>query len=437
MDRFDILFHRHNTGNACKSLTTTVPTAVKTTTNREGSMPTISDTEVELLSDSLRGKSVLVGITGGIAAVESVKVLREIRRHGAKPTVIMTKSACEVISPLAVEWAANSPVISKFDSNMPQLERYDAVLICPATRNFLSLFDHGVIDTPLLMACSSAFGAGVPVMVVPSMHGSMASDPKTQSTCENLESKGVKILWGERGEGKLKQPDHVQVTGFLCNLVNSKESGRKSVVVTLGATRSAIDSVRFIQNTSSGKTGSAIANYLYRMGHRVTTVSGVTNEGELLWGIVDMPKEDPFEMLDALKSIADSNDIDAWVHAAAVLDYGITNPIDEKVASGSNQWDLHLESLPKHLSELREMTSNSLRIGFKLEVGIEDEELLSRAKSSMEENSLDYVVANHLSKIRSNDSRAILVNSNGSTTPLNDEQQLVMTIESIISGGDD
>ena len=127
----------------------------------------VSDTGVSLHGESLANKRILLAITGGIAAVESVKLSREIRRHGATVHPIMTKEATKVITPLAISWGTGSEVITDWDSSMSQLGNYDAILIAPATRNSIAKHLNGIMDSPVMMALSAARGNGTPLIFVP------------------------------------------------------------------------------------------------------------------------------------------------------------------------------------------------------------------------------------------------------------------------------
>ena len=167
------------------------------------------DTGVDVHSDALSGKRVLVLVTGGIAAVESVRLTRELRRHQAKLTVMMSKEATKIITPLALAWASDVQVIYDWTPEMAQLEPHDIVLIAPATRNTISKHIHGIIDSPLMMALSAARGRGGKMCFVPSMHQDLFDDPVTQDLLDDLRGEGVSVLVSSVEEGKRKQPDPV------------------------------------------------------------------------------------------------------------------------------------------------------------------------------------------------------------------------------------
>ena len=157
--------------------------------------PTMRDTDVEVRGNSLRGKHILLGVTGGIAAVDTVRLARELRRHGAKVSVIMTPSAQEIITPMAVRWASQGDVITDWDGDLTGLSNFDAVLVTPATRNIMASFIHGIMNGPLLMALSAARGRNAPIMMVPSMHNDLANDPVTEDLVNENVKLGAKVFW--------------------------------------------------------------------------------------------------------------------------------------------------------------------------------------------------------------------------------------------------
>ncbi|MBS83536.1 MAG: bifunctional phosphopantothenoylcysteine decarboxylase/phosphopantothenate--cysteine ligase CoaBC [Euryarchaeota archaeon] len=387
------------------------------------------DTDVEVRGSSLSGCHVLLGVTGGIAAVDTVRLARELRRHGAKVSVIMTPSAQDIITPMAVRWASQGEVITDWDGDLSALSGFDAVLVTPATRNLIASFIHGLMNGPLLMALSAARGRNCPIMMVPSMHNDLANDPVTEDLVFQCTKQGVQILWGAEEEGKRKTPNHEEIVARLGNLVNKNDT---SVVVTLGATRSAIDDVRYVQNTSSGKTGYKIADDLYRHGMDVTCVSGVTTVSKPEWLPLDIKCPEPDSMLDELRALT-KDGIDVWIHAAAVLDYVIPEPVEGKIASLQGDLNVQLKEGAKHISELKEMCSGSVRIGFKLESGIKQKDLVHRAHAQIQTAGMTATIANRMEDYgKEGMPRGWLVDSHGAHFILETENDMCNAIRSVI-----
>ena len=394
------------------------------------------DRSVDQRSNSLSGCRVLLGICGGIAAVDSVRLLRELRRHGAMVTVIMTHSAQRVISPLAVEWAGGVKPVTQWGAEMAQLEPHDVVLVSPATRRCIAAHVHGVLDSPLQMALSAARGRRDPIMFIPSMHSDLFDDTVTDDLCQAVIAEGATVLWGDAEEGRYKTPDAVQIVANLCHLVNSRRPERGRVVVTLGRNRSRLDAVRWITNTSTGRTGWAIAEHLYRMGHWVDVVSGETTSKSSFTLPSVIIADDPDDMLIELMNLADADDSPtAWVHSAAVLDYVVSEPSSAKVSSGAEEWGVELVRSTKHLDALSNVCDDSCRIAFKLEYGVSDDQLIESATSLLHRHDLDGVVANHLEEVPGHTGRrGMWVSSDADPVPISTLEELAEMIESAICG---
>ena len=387
------------------------------------------DTDVEVRGSSLSGRRVLLGVTGGIAAVDTVRLARELRRHGAEVSVIMTQSSQEIITPMAVRWASQGEVITDWDGDLSALSGFDAVLVTPATRNLIASFIHGLMNGPLLMALSAARGRGCPIMMVPSMHNDLANDPVTEDLVLQCAKQGIKVLWGAEEEGKRKTPNHEEIVARLGNLVNSNGT---SVVVTLGATRSAIDDVRYVQNTSSGKTGYLIADDLYRHGMDITCVSGVTTVSKPDWLPLDIKCPEPDQMLEELKALAKDR-IDVWIHAAAVLDYIIPEPVEGKIASLQGDLNIQMKEGAKHISELKDLCEGATRIGFKLESGIKQKDLVHRAHAQIQTAGMTATIANRMEDYgKEGMPRGWLVDSHGAHFILEKESDMCNAIRSVI-----
>ena len=393
------------------------------------------DTDVEMRGESLAGRTVLLGVSGGIAAVDTVRLARELRRHGAEVRVAMTHSAQRIITPLAVEWATQGHVITDWDGNMEVLNQVDGVLVAPATRDTMASFVHGLQHGPLMMALSVARSRNCPVMMIPSMHADLASDPVTDDIVEEVRNHGISVLWGPKEEGKRKTPHHEEIVARFAHHMNIGLENRKDVVITLGSTRSPIDDIRFVQNTSSRATGYALADDLYRHGHDVTCVAGVTSVNIPQWLPLILDAMEPSTMLKELQVLA-KDTIDAWIHTAAVLDYVVSSPAEGKIASQQGGLTVELVETEKHIESLRAMCDNAVRIGFKLESGIKQKDLIYRASAQIEKAGMTAVVANRLEDLGQKDKpRGYLVDEFGSHFVLENQFQMCEAIRTFVERG--
>jgi phosphopantothenoylcysteine decarboxylase/phosphopantothenate--cysteine ligase len=317
---------------------------------------------------------------------------------------------------------------------MTQLDGFDGVLLAPATRNTIAKHVHGIIDSPVMMALSAARGNGTPLLFVPSMHDDLFHDSVTSELINSLEADGVAVLVEDSSEGRKKQPDAKSIVAKLCNLLNSGLDNRKRIAITLGANRAPIDAVRAIQNASSGQTGWAIAEHLYRMGHDIICIAGKTSAPPSFHFPDVRSDGSPDGMLSNCLEVAKSeNKPEAWIHAAAVLDY-YTHPEDGKRPSGEESWGLTLSPGPKHISELTPLVEGTIRIGFKLEVDVPEGVLVERAMEQIAAYEVDAVVANLMGELRDRNSpRCRIVKPDGSVHSVKDDLEMCEAIEAIIS----
>ena len=395
----------------------------------------LRDTDVEPTGTSLAGCRVVLGVTGGIAAVETVRLARALRREGANLTVIMTPSAQRIITPLAVRWASQADVITDWDGDLTALNQADAVLVAPATRDVMASHLHGLQHGPLMMALSVARSRATPILMIPSMHVDLANDPVTDEIVEQTRQQGVDVLWGPKEEWKRKTPPIDQIVAKLAHLVNRQRPQRKSVVITLGATRSSIDDVRHVQNTSSGATGWSLADHLHKHGHDVTCVAGITSTPAPSWLPLVLSCPTPESMLEECQALANDS-IDAWIHAAAVLDYVVEAPAQGKLASQQGTLTLPLTESPKHIMSLKDACIGAVRIGFKLESGIKQADLIHRAYAQIQKAGMTAVVANRLEDLgRAEKPRGYLVDQQGAHFVLQTSNDLNGAVQTLVERG--
>ena len=388
------------------------------------------DSDVLLSGDSLEGKTVHLIVTGGIAAVETVRLSRELRRHGAEIIDTMTSEATKIITPLAVGWASGREVNTDWSSDLPGLDTPDIVLVAPATRNTLSKICAGVMDDPAMMAITAASGAGKKIILVPSMHDDLFDDAVTKDLITNIKSLGYKVLISDSEEGRRKQPSPSKIVRFVSSTVHENLPNRAKIAVIYGSTEAPIDPVRVISNRSTGRTGHKISDYLERRGHNVCRISGVV-EGEGM--VPDISARTPQEMVTAVRQVISNYNPDVWVVAAAILDFQPKDPLTEKMTSSEPPGIIVMEPSPRLIETIRKIDPHGKIISFKLETEIDNLELISRAKSHMERFDSDLVVANLLENLDGSGTRAHLVMAD-TVIEIPDLEQLCRALNSIISG---
>src|SRR5690349_2856503 len=236
------------------------------------------------------GKSVALGVCGGIAAYKAVEVLRGLQRTGCTVRVAMTKRACEFVQPLTFRALSGSHVIvDDYAPDNPDpiahitfSQTVDLLIVAPATANMIAKFAHGVADDFL---SSTYLACTAPVLVAPAMNTTMWEHPATQRNLEQLRADGVYIMDPDAGEmacktigpGRLSEPDRIVAAALeILRASQKKDLTGERFVITVGATREEIDPVRFISNRSSGRMGFALAEAAFRRGAEVTVVAGTT-----------------------------------------------------------------------------------------------------------------------------------------------------------------
>ncbi len=353
----------------------------------------------------LKGKHIILGITGGIAAYKSAVLARLLVKAGAEVQVIMTPSAREFITPLTMSTLTGKPVITEFfTANTGQWNSHvdlglwaDAMVIAPATACTIGKMAHGVADNMLVTTYLSAKSK---VFVAPAMDLDMMAHPSTTANLELLRSYGNIIIEPECGElashlvGKGRMAEPEAIVAVLSGYFSQKcDLAGKRVLVTAGPTHERIDPVRFIGNYSSGKMGYAIADAFANRGAEVTLVSGPVGELKPANSAVNVVKvESALEMFEACQTLWPETDI--AVMTAAVADYRVENPADRKIKrEGSAALSLKLVENPDIAASLGSTKqSGQLLVGFALETDNE----FTHAADKLKRKNLDAIVLNSL-----------------------------------------
>ena len=350
----------------------------------------------------LKGKTVLLGVTGSIAAYKIASLASALKKLHADVHVLMTQNATNFINPITFEsLTGNKCLVDTFDRNFQfQVEhvsiakKADVVMIAPASANVIGKLAHGIADdmlTTTVMACKCK------KYISPAMNTNMFENPIVQDNLKTLEQYGYEVIQpasgylacGDTGAGKMPEPETL-LAYIEKEIAREKDLQGKKILVTAGPTQEAIDPVRYITNHSSGKMGYAIAKAAMLRGAEVTLVSGRTAiEAPLFVNVV--PIVTAKDMFEAVTGI--SNEQDIIIKAAAVADYRPAVVSSEKVKKKEGQMSIELERTDDILKYLGE---NKREGQFLCGFSMETQNMISNSRAKLERKNLDMVAANNV-----------------------------------------
>lgn len=350
----------------------------------------------------LRGKTVVLGVTGSIAAYKAANLASLLKKQHADVHVIMTKNAMEFITPVTFETlTGNKCLTDTFDRNfqfevehVELAKRADLVLVAPASANVMAKLAHGLADdmlTTTILACQC------PKMIAPAMNTRMYENPVTQDNMEILKKYGWKLIepavgylaCGDTGKGKF--PEETVIVGHVLNeIAFEKDMEGLKVLITAGPTMEAIDPVRFISNHSTGKMGYALAKICCQRGAKVTLVSGKTNLPKPT-GVDVVDVRSAKDMYEAVTSRFEAQDI--VIKAAAVADYRPAVVADQKLKKKDDEMSIALERTDDILAYLGiHKQEHQILCGFAMET----EQMVEHAKGKLVKKNLDLIAANNV-----------------------------------------
>ena len=357
-------------------------------------------------SKALRGKTIVLGVTGSIAAVQTVTLARELIRYGANVYAVATDSALQIIHENALHYATGHPVITKITGKVEHVEFFgskgiaDLFLIAPSTANTISKIAMGIDDTSVTTFATTAIGEGKKVMVVPAMHDSMYRHPQVLENLKTLESWGIDVVAPRIVEGIAKIADNDEIVLRVCRMLGDQSLFGRSVFITSGATAESIDPIRLLTNRASGKTGAALAKEAYVRGADVYLFHRNISPFSHLPHFHDVYAESAEEMTNAVLekiSMAGCEGRNILISAAAISDYTAEKK-DSKIKSGSSSLSLTLRPTKKLIEEARLTDPNLFIAAYKAETDVSFESLIESAASKIESNVADMVVANDVQK---------------------------------------
>ena len=396
----------------------------------------------------LCNKRIVLGVTGGIAAYKSAELIRSLCKLGADVRVVMTKAACEFITPLTLQALSHNPVHldlldTRAEAGMGHIELAkwaDIVLVAPATADFIARIAGGQADDLLTTLC---LATGAPICLAPAMNQGMWRDAATQENVAKLLEKGLKIFGpadgsqacGDVGPGRMLDPD--LITLHTAEMFKHDIFTGRNVLITAGPTREDIDPVRFISNHSSGKMAYALAEAAVEAGARVTLVSGpvsIDKPGRVK--TIDVISAQ--QMHDAVQE--NIEDVDIFIGCAAVSDYRPVEILKDKIKKDPNNTEeileLKLVRNPDIVASVAALDKAPFVIGFAAETS----NVVEYATSKMQKKKLNMIVANDVSDKNigfSSDINEVTILAEGlqKTLPRASKKVLARTILNVASRG--
>lgn len=350
----------------------------------------------------LKGKKIVLGITGSIAAYKSCLIIRELVKRGAEVQVVITPAGKEFITPITLSALTQKPVISDFFSQRDGTWHShvalglwaDAMLIAPCTASTLGKMANGIADNMLI---TTYLSMKAPVFIAPAMDLDMYAHPTTQQNMERLKGFGNHIIEPQSGflasglEGKGRMEDPEKIVAALDMFFEKKDLLGKHIMITAGPTYEKIDPVRYIGNYSSGKMGFALAEECARRGAEVTLIAGPVNVQCTMNNVQRIDVESCQQMHDA--AIENFPQMDAAILCAAVADFRPAEVAGQKIKRVGQTMDIHLVPNPDIAAELGRMKrADQVMVGFALETNDEQQ----NAQHKLEKKNLDFIVLNSL-----------------------------------------
>ena len=358
-------------------------------------------------SNKLRGKTIVFGITGSIAATECFAVIREMVRHGAKVVPVMTESAAKLVAPDAIEFASGMKPILELTGQTEHIKYLgdptaaDLFVIYPATANTVSKMVMGIDDTSVTSMATVALGSKIPVAVAPAMHEFMYKNPAVSSNLDVLRSWGVHII-GPHSDGiRAKAASKDEVVSWAIRLLSKDDLAGKRILVIGGRSEEPLDSMRIITNRSTGQMAVSLAQRAFERGAKV----------ELWMGGHTVPLPDfiplkRFSTVTDLVEMVDTIDHDMVIVPAALADFAPADAKEGKIPSDET-CKITLNPVPKVLPLIRKKCEKV--VGYKAEAGLNLRELEAKARARMEKYDLKAIVANDIDDAGRSTSSVLLI----------------------------
>lgn len=355
---------------------------------------------------SLRGKSIILCITGSVAAVRASDLARLLMRKGAKVYPVMSAAACTLIGPDLMEWACGFKPVTTLTGAVEHVAlagnvegKADLILVAPCTANTIGKIAGGIDDTPVTTMVTTALGEKIPLIVVPAMHEPMYRHPFVVENIEKLRNAGITVMLPRVEEGKAKIPDNELIADTVVSVLSKdKPLKGKKILITAGRTVEYIDPVRVITNNSTGKMGFAIAEAARDMGAEVTVVYG-KGSVDSVPGVKIVNVSTAEEMKNGVEEELSSSDYDIMMAAAAVGDWQPVESSDTKLSTREHKnLVMELVPTPKIIDGIKSRYPEVFLVAFRALHDLSEDELLDDGKRRMAIADADMIAINDVSK---------------------------------------
>ncbi|GAB4308780.1 MAG: bifunctional phosphopantothenoylcysteine decarboxylase/phosphopantothenate--cysteine ligase CoaBC [Methanobacteriaceae archaeon] len=372
---------------------------------------------------------IILCVTGSIAAIESIKLARELKRRGANVKCFMSDDACRIIHPNAMEFATGESVALELTGEIEHVKyaQADLILVAPATSNLISKFAYKIADNPINTLLITAFGYDTPILMVPSMHNSMYK--AIVENIDKLKEQGINFVKPKIEEGKAKFPEIDDIILHSLQLMSHGELQGKKVMVTAGGTFEEIDPIRGITNRSSGKMGVELAKQAFIKGADVTLIYANVST-HIPKSFKSIRAESVNEMYQKVTKLAENHDI--FISAAAVSDFTVNKQSRDTKISSEDDLTIKLIPTPKIINAAKKINPKMYLTAFKAEYDLSDEKLIEKASRRLKESGADMIVANDVSNMEtgfgSSKNRVIIIDDEINKTPISSKTDIAQII---------
>jgi len=366
-------------------------------------------------SGALSGQKVDLVVSGSIAAVQSPLFIRALRRVGARITPWITEGARQFITPMSLSWAAAQKTRDSFSGENTHLATKNALIIAPASANFIGSLSSGSATSPMLTMAMSYLGQKKPVLLLPSMHESLAVSPFFQKNLKKL-LPYLHILKPRLEEEKQKFPSPNLLADECAHLLNVFQSAKqKNIVITLGGTISSLDSVRYLGNYATGRLGSLVAEELYRYGLSTYIVAGThTHLPQVATKIIHAREYQ--DMFESTTNLLIQNQA-SLIHLAAILDFTFERTSFGKISSKTDSLTFRLFPTPKMLTKFKPF--GKIKVAAKLLFKTNESDFKSIAEEYLDKYQLSGIVINNIDSIHEDEHLAHFFEENNQHSQIN------------------